>query len=62
MQIIMEGVGVVVANLAVNAANRQIHLTQPPGRGIRFLPVNRDVAALAAVRAQEAFALHKHAA
>ena len=42
--------------------NREVHLRQPPRRGVRLLPVNRNVADAAAVLLDELLALHEHAA
>ena len=53
VQIIVERVGVHVADVAIDAANRQIHLAQPPRRRVRLLPVDRQIADAAAVRQHE---------
>ena len=36
--------GVAVGNLAVNAANREVHFGKPPGGVVALLAVNADVA------------------
>ena len=60
--------GVAVRDLAVDAADREVHLGEPPGRVVRLLAVDRDVGfGLAAVpvaigvRADELHRLHEHA-
>ena len=53
---------VAMRDLRVDAADREVHLREPPGRVIRFLAVDRDVADAAAVRLDEFLALHEHAA
>ena len=45
-----EGVGRLTAEVEVNAANRQIHRSEAPGGGVGLLPVDRHVAASAAMR------------
>ena len=62
VQVAMEGVGVLLAEVALNAANGQIHLGQPPGGVVRFLAVDADVADFAAVGLDELFRLDEHAA
>jgi hypothetical protein len=54
--------GVAVGDLGVYAADRKIHLRQTPGGVVRFLPVDRDVAELAAVRLDELLAADEHSA
>ena len=44
---------VAVGDLAVDAADRQIHLRQPPRRVVRLLAVDADVAEPTAVRRDE---------
>jgi hypothetical protein len=53
---------VAVPDLRVNAADREVHLGEPPGGVVRLLPVDGDVAELAGVRLDELLALHEHAA
>ena len=48
--------------VAVNAADRQVHLRQPPGGVVRLLAVDADVAHAAAVLGDELLRLHEHAA
>ena len=57
-----EGVGRFAAQVEVDAANGQVHRGQAPGGGVGFLAVDGHVAQLAAVRFDEFFRLHKHAA
>jgi hypothetical protein len=54
--------GVAVGDLRVDAADREVHLREAPRRVVRFLPVDRDVADLAAVRLDELLAADEHAA
>src|SRR5665648_301776 len=58
----VEGVGVVRPQVALEAADGEVHLGQAPGGGVALLPVDGDVAAAAAVLLHEALALHEHAA
>jgi hypothetical protein len=58
----VERVGVHLADVAVDAANRQIHLAQPPRRGVRLLPVDRQIADAAIMRQHKPLALHEHPA
>src|SRR4051794_22480413 len=46
----------------LDAADREVHLTQPPSRPIQLLAEDRDVALTAAVLLDEPLALHEHAA
>lgn len=48
--------------VAVDAPDRQVHLAEPPGRRVRLLPVDGDVADPPAVLLDELLALHEHAA
>ena len=70
MAVVVEGVA--VGDLAVNAADGEVHLGEPPGRVVRLLTVDRDVGflslwGLAAVavpvgmRVDELDRLHEHA-
>ncbi len=54
VQVVVEGVA--VRDLRVDAADREVHLGEPPGRVVRLLAVDRDVADLAAVRLDELLA------
>ena len=60
MPIVVEAVA--MRDLRVDAADRQVHLGEPPGRVIRFLAVNRDVTYAAAMRLDELLALNEHSA
>ncbi|GIW55790.1 MAG: hypothetical protein KatS3mg082_2194 [Nitrospiraceae bacterium] len=59
---------VAVGDCAVDAADGEVHLRQPPGGVVRLLAVDRDVALrlpplpLPCVRADELHRLHEHAA
>ena len=44
VQVAVEAVGVFLAEVAVDAANGEVHLGQPPGRVVRLLAVDADVA------------------
>jgi len=44
VQVIVEGVGVVGAEVGVDATDGQVHFGQPPGGGIGLLAVDGDVA------------------
>ena len=50
------------AQVEVDAANGEVHRRQPPCGRVGFLPVDRDIAQLAAVRFDEFLGLHEHAA
>src|SRR5665647_1973520 len=58
----VEGVGVVRPQVALEAADGEVHLGQAPGGGVALLPVDGDVALAAAVLLHKALALHEHAA
>ena len=58
----VEAVGVVRAEVGINAANGKIHLGKAPGGRVRLLPVYGDVAQAAAVGDGELLGLHEHAA
>jgi hypothetical protein len=62
MKIAAERVGMLRAEVGLNAANRQIHDRQAAGGGVRFLAVDADVANAAAVFDHKLFRLHEHAA
>ena len=62
MLVAHKGVGGLLAEIEVDAANGEVHRRQPPCGGVGFLAIDRHVADLAAVRFDELFALHKHAA
>ena len=53
--------GVTVADLAVDAANGEVHLGEPPGGVVRLLAEDADVGELAAVGLDELLRLHEHA-
>ncbi|MBT9156977.1 MAG: hypothetical protein DDT37_01980 [Firmicutes bacterium] len=52
-----------MGDLAVDAANGEVHLGEPPSSVVRLLAVDRDtrVAVAAGVRADELDRLHEHA-
>jgi len=54
--------GVAVGDLRVDTSDGEVHLCQPPGGVVRLLPVDGDVADLAAVGLDELLAGHEHAA
>ena len=58
----MEAVGVFWSKIVLDTSNSQVHLRQLPGRGIRLLTEDADVADASAVRFDELLALHKHSA
>ena len=62
MQVIVEGVGVVVADVAVNTTNSQVHLTQSPGGRVGLLSVYGNITDLAAMSLHKFLTLDKHAA
>src|SRR5258705_10270825 len=62
MQIAPERVGVLGAEVGFDAANRELHHCKPARGGVALLPVDADVAAVAAVGFNEFFGLHEHAA
>jgi hypothetical protein len=53
---------IAMADLRVDAANREVHLGQTPGRVVRLLAVDGNVSQLAAVGFDELFAADEHAA
>ncbi len=58
----MEAALVVPFNVCVDAADREVHLAEPPRRVIRLLPIDGYIADPATVQLDELFRLHKHAA
>ena len=62
MEVAAEGVGVLGAEVGLDAADGEVHDGQAARGGVRFLAVNGDVAQLAAVGFDELFRLHEHAA
>lgn len=57
-----ETVGVVFAEVVINAANRHIHGGEFPGGGVEFLPVDGNVVDVALMGGDKAFGLHEKAA
>src|ERR1700682_5731682 len=53
---------IVPADVGVNAAHREVHFAQPPGRVIALLAVNRELADATSVCLQEPLGLNKHPA
>ena len=51
-----------LAKVEVDAPNGKVHCCEPPGGRVGLLTVDRDIADCAAVRFDEFFRLHKHAA
>ena len=62
MEIALEGVGVLGAEIGFDAANGEVHLGEAPGGGVALLAVDADVAEPAAVGFDELLRLHEHAA
>ena len=60
MQIAMETIGILRAQVIVNPANRQIHFGKSPCRMIRFLPVHGNIADTPTVRFDKFLALDEH--
>ncbi|PRL25192.1 hypothetical protein BV089_01759 [Haemophilus influenzae] len=57
-----ETVGVVFAEVVINAANRHIHGGELPCGGVEFLPVDGHVVDVALMGGNKAFGLHEKAA
>jgi len=57
-----ERVGVLLSEVALDPANRQVHHREPACGRVRFLPVDRDVADPTAVRFDELLGLNEHPA
>ena len=62
MEVAVEGVGVLFAEIGVDAADGEVHHGQAPGGGVALLAVDADVAEPAAVGFDELLRLHEHAA
>ena len=62
MQVAAEGVGLLGAEVGLDAAQGEVHHGQAAGGGVALLAVDADVAELAAVGFDEFFRLHEHAA
>ena len=60
MFVVMKGVA--VRNLRIDAPDGKVHLGKPPGRVVRLLAVNGDVAELAAVGLDKLLTTDEHAA
>lgn len=57
-----EAVGVVFAEVIINAANRHIHGSEFPSGWVEFLPVDGNVVDVALMGGNKAFGLHEKAA
>ena len=57
-----EAVGVVFAEVVINAANRHVHGSEFPGGWVEFLPVDGHVVDVALMGGNKAFGLHEKAA
>ena len=57
-----EAVGVVLAEVVINAANRHIHGSELPSGRVEFLPVDGNVVDVALMGGDKAFGLHEKAA
>ncbi|EDK13739.1 hypothetical protein CGSHiR3021_04522 [Haemophilus influenzae 22.4-21] len=57
-----ETVGVVFAEVVINAANRHIHGGEFPCGGVGFLPIDGNVVDVALMGGDKAFGLHEKAA
>ena len=55
-----EGIRLILAQIRINAANREVHLCHLPCVGVGLLPKHRHCAALSAVRLNEFCTLHEH--
>src|SRR5437588_9385255 len=62
MEIAPEGVGLLFAEIGLDAADGEVHHGEAACGGVALLTVDGDVAELAAVRFDEFFRLHEHAA
>ncbi len=62
MQVAAEGVGLLRAEVGLDAANGEVHDGQAAGGGVAFLAVDGDVADASAVFQHEFLRLHEHAA
>ena len=58
----MERIRVLLAKVAIDAANREVHVGQTPRGVVGLLPVHADVANLSAVCLHKLFGLNEHAA
>ena len=61
MEVAAEGVGVLGAEVGLNAAQGEVHAGEASRGGVALLAVDADVAELAAVGFDEFFRLHEHA-
>src|SRR5215203_6455248 len=62
MEIFVEAIGGLRAEIGVNATNGKVHARQTPGGGIGFLAVDGEVVPTAAVLLHEALGGYEHAA
>src|SRR5207253_2077838 len=62
VQIPVKRVSVTRTEVAIDAADGEVHFGKSPRRGIRLLSVDRDIADFSAMRLDEFLALHEHAA
>src|SRR5215472_11416397 len=62
MEIAPEAIGLLFAQIGFDATDGKIHHGETPGGSVTLLAVDADVAKPAAVRFDEFFRLHEHAA
>ena len=55
-----EGIRLILTQIRINAANREVHLCHLPCVGVGLLPKHRHSTALSSVRLNELGTLHKH--
>ena len=60
--VIKERVCLIRSEISINTADSHIHFSHFPSVGVRFLPIYRNMVAVAAVRLQKFYRLHKHTA
>lgn len=60
VQIVVEGVGVLLAEVSLDAPKGQVHVGELPGRRVGLLAVDGDVGRLALVGLDESLGLHEH--
>jgi len=58
--VVVKGIGILRANITVDASDSKIHLAETPSGGIALLPINGEVTHSATMSKDELLALDEH--